>query len=452
MIAIIKETTRQEPVAVVVSACGGVTDALIQVSKQAAQGDETYKQSLQELKELHQFTAESLIASDRLKASQQWLHDRFSELDNSLQGLYLLKELSKRSLDSIMSFGERLSAYIISEAIKPTIPTAVFVDARTLIVTDHNYGNARVDYKKTNDHIHAYFSSNSTLPIITGFIASSNDGDTTTLGRGGSDFTASIFAAALHASTLEIWTDVDGVMTADPRKVQSAFSIPQMSYKEALEMSHFGAKVIHPPTIAPALQEKIPIWIKNTFNPKAPGTLITETHKNQQYTICGISSIDDIALFRVEGSGLIGVCGVAMRLFGALAKREISIILISQGSSEHSICFAIPPQYAAQAKEAIEEEFKLERHAGLIDPIIVEEGLSVLAVVGENMRKTPGIAGQLFAALGENAINVIVIVQGSSEYNITIVINKYDVSKALNVIHEQFFTKAIISSPKDTHE
>lgn len=418
--------------AVVVSAFGGVTDELIALSQQAAQGNAEYRPRLLKLKERHLSAAKELTHSDE---TQTQIESFFKELDDALHGVFLVKELSRRSLDFIVSFGERLSAFIISKS----FPQAIFVDARDIIRTDRNFGSAKVNFDKTNPLIQSFFSRCSSLPIITGFIGSTVQNETTTLGRGGSDFTASIIGAAINAEEIEIWTDVNGVMTADPRKVQQAFPISKMTYKEALELSYFGAKVIHPPTISPALQKNIPLWIKNTFNPKETGTFISNVPNKDSGMISGISSIDQISLVQLEGSGMVGVYGTAMRLFGALAKKGINVILISQASSEHSICFAVSPQHADLAKEAIEEEFKLEMHAKLIDPVEIENDLSIVAAVGENMRRTPGIAGRVFGALGKNGINVVAMAQGSSEYNISIVIKKSDEAKALNVIHEEFF-------------
>jgi bifunctional aspartokinase / homoserine dehydrogenase 1 len=440
VVKIVKDTfDNHQPLAVVVSAFGGVTDELIKVGQQASHGNMNYFYTLLQIKKRHLEAAETLIPAQNLSIVLDDLQVHFKELNNALHGISLIKELSQRSLDFIMSFGERLSAYIISEALKPVIPSAVFLDARKLIKTDRHFGIAHVKIEQTYSLIQNHFSNHSFMPVITGFIGSTEEHETTTLGRGGSDFTASIFGAALNAQEIEIWTDVNGMMTADPRKVQQAFPIPQMSYKEALEMSHFGAKVLHPPTIAPAFLLNIPIRIKNTFQPHLQGTYISNRPRDHEALICGISSIDDVALLRVEGSGMVGVCGIAMRLFGALAKKKINVILISQGSSEHSICFAIRPFDAPHAKEALEEEFFLEMQAGLVDSIIVEEELSVIAIVGENMRKTPGISGKLFGALGKNGINVTAMVQGSSEYNISVVIQKEDEAKALNIIHEAFF-------------
>lgn len=440
MMKIVKEKyDESQHLGIVVSAFGGVTDQLIQISTQAVQADPEYRYMLSQLQNKHLHFAETLVSKEFLAETSEKLSIFFNELNNALHGVTLIKELSKRTQDFIMSFGEQLSAYIISQGMRSLIPSAVFLDARELVKTDRSFGSARINYKQTFPLIQKWFNDYSSMPVITGFIGSTEQRETTTLGRGGSDFTASIFGAALNAKEIEIWTDVSGVMTADPRKVLQAFPIAAMSYKEALEMSHFGAKVLHPPTIAPALQRNIPLSIKNTFEPKAAGTFISHSNQNSEALICGISSIDHIALLRIEGSGMVGVCGVAMRLFGALAKHEINVILISQGSSEHSICFAISPQSALQAKEAIESEFFLEMQAGLIDPVVIENDLSIIAVVGENMRKTPGISGRLFGALGKNGINVSAMVQGSSEYNISVVIKKEDESKALNVIHEEFF-------------
>lgn len=440
VITIIKTKFDADPnLAIVVSAFAGITDSLIQMGHQASKSDTNYQTLLSKLKERHIKTAQTLIQEPHLSEALDYLTTQFEELTDLLHGVSLIKELSKRSLDLMMSFGERLSAYIITVAMQKTIPSTIYVDARELIKTDNHFGAALVNYAQTYSSIRKYFSTKTGLPIITGFIGSTENGETTTLGRGGSDLTASIFGAGLKAKEIEIWTDVDGVMTADPRKVKQAFPIPLMTYKEALEMSHFGAKVIHPPTIIPALQHHIPIWIKNTLHPKANGTFISQNEQDHEFLISGISSIDSIALLRLEGSGMVGVCGIAMRLFGALAKKEINVILITQGSSEHSICVAIIPQQASLAKESIEEEFNLEIKAGFIDPVIIEQELSIVAAVGENMRQIPGIAGKLFGALGKNGINVVAMVQGSSEYNISIVVKKEDEIKALNVIHEEFF-------------
>jgi aspartokinase/homoserine dehydrogenase 1 len=277
------------------------------------------------------------------------------------------------------------------------------------------------------------------LQIITGFIGTSESGETTTIGRSGSDYTGAIFAGALHANSLEIWTDVDGMMTADPRKVKKAFTVKEMTYEEAMELSHFGAKVIFPATMQPAMINKIPIWIKNTFNPTFAGTIISEQANGKNLIIKGISSMNNISLLNVQGSGLIGVVGVSMRLFGTLAKEKINVILISQASSEHSICFAVESRFSAQAKSAIEKEFQYEIQNNEMNPVIVENERAIVAIVGENMKHNPGTSGKMFSALGKNGVNVYAIAQGSSELNISVVVQQSDVSKALNSLHEAFF-------------
>jgi aspartokinase/homoserine dehydrogenase 1 len=441
VIEIVREAYASTPhIAVVVSAFGGTTDQLITLGKNAVQGKSDGQNILTDVIERHKTAANTLISQERLAEALKALEQTFSELRNVLEGIFLVKELSPKTLDLLMSFGERLSAFIIAEAILPHISQAKFLDARSYIKTDRSFGAARVDFNETNKNIsHCYQEFPGVLPIMTGFIGSSKENDTTTLGRGGSDYTAAIVGAALNANVIEIWTDVNGVMTADPRKEPYAFSIPEMSYKEAMEMSYFGAKVIHPPTIIPALEKNIPLLIKNSFNPEAAGTLIGTSSSKSESLICGISSIDNAVLLCIQGSGMVGVCGIAKRLFGALAEKGINIILISQGSSEHSICVAVSPPVADLAKEAIEKEFALEIKSYIIDEVTIERNLSVIAVVGEKMCRTPGISGKLFGALGKNGINVIAITQGSSELNITVVVKKEDEIKAIRVVHEAFF-------------
>lgn len=429
-------------IAIVVSAFGGVTDQLITLGKMAANGKGNYQNVLAEAIERHKISANMLISQERLPNAMKAIEQTLSELRNLLEGVFLIQELSPKTLDLMMSFGERLSAFIIAEAIQPSIPQARFLDAREIIKTNRAFGGSQVDFEETNKNIQKYFHDAPCIPIMTGFIGSSKENETTTLGRGGSDYTAAIVGAALNVDVIEIWTDVNGVMTADPRKEPYAFSIPKMSYKEAMEMSYFGAKVIHPPTIIPAFEKNIPLLIKNSFNPEAPGTLIDTAPSKNESMICGISSIDHAILLCIQGSGMVGVCGIAKRLFGALAEKDINIILISQGSSEHSICVAVSPSFADLAKEVIEREFALEMRAHIIDEVMIERNLSVIAVVGENMCRTTGIAGTLFGALGKNGINVIAITQGSSELNITVVVKKEDEVKAIRVVHEAFFLSA----------
>lgn len=444
-LAIINQAYEKTSVAVVVSAFGGVTDKLIAIGSLAAKGQKEYQQRLEEVVARHEEAVNRLISKERLSEVLQHVRMTLSELRNVLEGVFLVRELSPKTLDLVMSFGERLSAFIIAESLKPLISHAQFLDAREVIKTDQTFGGATVHFEATNNHIKKYFCDSKALHIITGFIGSSLEDETTTLGRGGSDYTAAIIGAALNVNVIEIWTDVSGVMTADPRKEPYAFPIPKMSYEEAMEMSYFGAKVIHPPTITPALQKNIPLVIKNSFAPEDPGTFISTSSAKSTALISGISSIDNAALLCLSGSGMVGVCGVAKRLFGALSEKKINIILISQGSSEHSICVAVSPHSVEAAQQAIEDEFALEIRAAIIDEVSIEKNLSVIAVVGENMCRTPGIAGQLFGSLGKNGINVIAITQGSSELNISVVVKKEDEVKAIRVIHEAFFL-----SPKKT--
>ncbi|MEJ2194389.1 MAG: bifunctional aspartate kinase/homoserine dehydrogenase I [Ignavibacteriaceae bacterium] len=439
VINIIKEvSSKNANFAVILSAFGNSTDQLIEISNNARLGDNQYKVLLQNFIDFHSQFISTLIKQNQSKV-QKTVNQSFEELKDILHGIFLVKELSARTLDFVMSFGERLSCFIVSESLKDSLEKVHYLDARNVIRTDKSFGAARVNFMVSNQNLKDYFKSHSGLTVITGFLGFTENSETTTLGRGGSDYTTSIVAAALNAKEIEIWTDVNGVMTADPRKVPKAFSINRLTYEEAMEMSLFGANVIHPPTMQPALNEKIPIIIRNTFNKDFSGTIISDEISPVAYLIKSVTSIPEIALFRVQGSGMFGVTGTAMRVFGTLAKERINIILITQASSEHSICFAVAPSDSERAKNIIEEEFSLEIETKQIDPPIVETNLSVIAVVGENMRKTPGISGRLFQALGNNGINVVTIAQGSSELNISVAVPKQDEVKALNAIHDSFF-------------
>jgi aspartokinase/homoserine dehydrogenase 1 len=432
---------KKQKIAVVFSAFQGVTDKLIEIGKLAFQRNQNYKKELEALIARHYVAAMQLRAGENDDEISEILDPLFDELKEVIHGVYLVKELSPRTLDYIVSFGEELSCSVIAAAINNRGIDCEYLNASTLIKTDDSFGNANVDFKTTNKNIQSYFKKHKNLQIITGFISSTHKNEITTLGRGGSDFTASIFGAALNADIIEIWTDVDGILTADPRKVKNAFSLPSVTYEEAMELSHFGAKVIYPPTMLPALQKKIKIVIKNTFNPDFIGTLILEKEVSKKFTVKGISSIDNISLIRVQGGGMVGVTGIAGRLFSALAKHGVNIIMITQASSEHTICLAIPPKFGAVSKKAIESEFKLEILEGKIGEVKVEENLSIIAVVGENMRRTTGISGMVFQSLGKNKINIIAIAQGSSELNISLVISQSDLSKAMNVLHKAVFKK-----------
>ncbi len=436
-----------EQFTVVFSAFGGVTDSLIKMANLAAAGDESYYTFFEAFSQRHFDTVHALLAPPQLQQALPELENNHEVLKNILYGVFLVREVSPRTMDYVLSFGERNAAYIISHVLRQHGLNASYLDARKIIKTDNLFGSAKVDFELTNQKIQEYYTQNSDLQIVTGFVASAKGGLTTTLGRGGSDYTAAILAAGLGAEIIEIWTDVDGVLTADPRKVRKAFTIPTMTYAEAMEMSHFGAKVIYPPTIQPALFKKIPIVIKNTFNPDFVGTYISDKADSGGRAVKGISSINNIALLTLQGSGLFGAPGTAARLFTSLANANINVILITQGSSEHSISFAVQPDVAKKARKLVEKEFEYELRERLVEPVKMEMDLSVIAAIGENMRYRPGIAGRLFRALGKNGINVVAIAQGSSELNISVVINQPDEAKALNALHEAFF----LSDTKELH-
>ncbi len=433
-----------EPSIVVVSAFQGITDQLEKVSRMACVRDEGYKNLLNEIEQRHYDAVKELFPVNQQSNILAGIKVLINELEETLHGVCLLQDLTAKTQDAISSFGERLSAFIISLKINE----AYLVEIRDLIKTDSNFGKAGVIFNQSNPLIQEHFKSLHRYAIVPGFIASNEKGETTTFGRGGSDYTAAILAAATDASVLEIWTDVDGFMTADPRKVDKAYAIESLSYAEAMELSHFGAKVLYTPTIHPVLERRIRIHIKNTFSPEKKGTLIgvQETVQNQS-PIKGISSIDKVDLITLQGSGMVGVTGTSMRLFGALAKHNINIILITQASSEYSISFAIAPDGTREAEQAIHEEFFHEIENLHSIRILVEKDLSVIAIVGEKMRHTPGISAKLFQSLGRNGINVIGIAQGSSELNISVVLSHHSLRKALNVIHEGFF----LSHYKELH-
>lgn len=425
----------------VFSAVGGMTNKLVQMSEEAAAQKETYTQTLKEFEEIHFDLVRKLVDVKDQSSVFAAIKRLVNELEDVLQGVFLVQELSQKSMDFILSHGERMNVIILAKAAEQRGLKCVAVDTRKIVKTNSDFGRAKVDFGKTDQLIKDLYSQDAdSIKLVTGFIGSDDNGNTTTLGRGGSDYTASIIAAALEAEETEIWTDVDGVMTADPRKVKKAYSLEAISYSEAMEMSHFGAKVIYPPTLQPVFVKNIPIRIKNTFNPDFPGTLISDkSGVPHKLRVKGISSIDNVALVTVQGSGMIGVSGFSARLFSTLASKEVNLILITQASSEHSITFAVAPGQGELAKNLIEKEFEMEVAAGKIELVKVVKDLSVVAIVGENMQDTPGISGRMFSALGRNGINIAAIAQGSSELNISAVIRKQDISKALNVLHSAFF-------------
>lgn len=427
---------------VVLSAMGGITDLLIKTGTLASQGNTEYTEALKELEDRHISTAKSLLPVTEQSSCLSDLKKHFNELEDILEGIFRLKELSKRSLDRLVSFGELCSSRLVSFYLNATGTPNEWLDSRKLIQTNSKFGGASVDQKKTKENIQTALADTEGLFIAPGFIASDNHGHPTTLGRGGSDYTASLYAAALECPELEIWTDVSGMMTADPNWVPNARPIPQISYKEAMELSHFGAKVIYPPTIQPAMKKNIRILVKNTFHPDDEGTSIEAFIQDGEELITGISSINKVSLLSLEGSGMVGIPGVSKRLFEALAKEKINVILITQSSSEHSICAGINAADAEKAKYAVDEAFEYEMQSGKIEPLKIENGLSILALVGDSMKSHTGVAGKMFYALGRNGINIRAIAQGSSERNISAVVSQNDIKKAVNVLHEAFFENA----------
>lgn len=435
---ILQEQLLHQELAVVFSAFGGVTESLLSTAKLAGAGNLAYRKELNALAERHLKMVQQLIAVQRQARVMTFVEVRFKELEDLFHGIFLIKENSAKTLDYVASFGERLSTFILAEALSGKGLPTTFVDARDLIRTNNRFGQARVDHQKTTELIKNFFAQHKGTKIITGFIASTENGETTTLGRSGSDYTASIFASALDATAVEIWTDVSGVLTSDPNLVYTAITIPHLSYNEAMELSHFGAKVIFPATMQPVMKKNIPIYIKNTFEPENKGTIING-EPNKGGLIKGISSMSEISLVTVQGTGLLEEGAALSRVFKALAESKIKIILISQASSEQSICLAIKTEETSLAKKTLEKEFTYEIKSGEMEDVSLLHGLATLAVVGENMRQNPGTSGRLFRALGQNNINVVAIAQGSSELNISAVIPQADLQKALNALHEAFF-------------
>ncbi len=430
-----------EQLTIVFSAFGGITDMLIEMSELASQGKDKYIALYHQFKDRHTAASKELLSAEKFTEISIGLEDNHDTLKDLLKGIFLVREVSPRTMDYVLSFGERNANYIIAAAMLDRGINAAYLDARKVIKTDKNFGYAKVNFAITNEEISRYYrENNQSVHIVTGFIGSDVGGLTTTLGRGGSDYTAAILAGALHAEVLEIWTDVDGVLTSDPRKVKQAFTIPKLSYAEAMEMSHFGAKVIYPPTIQPALNKGIPIYIKNTFNPGFAGTLIDKDQDDSfRAVIKGISSLSNVSIIRMQGSAIMGVPGVSGRLFSALGMAKVNVVLISQASSEHSICIVVNDIEAEAALSAINQAFEKEIADYHIEPVSAQNDLCVVAVVGEQMKNVPGIAGKVFGSLGKNGINIVAIAQGSSELNISFVIEKHDESKALNAIHDAFF-------------
>ncbi|PKV65947.1 aspartate kinase [Polaribacter sp. Hel1_33_96] len=434
---IVFNTSKSSKVAVVVSAFGKTTDNLLAGANEALKDITGAIEILETIKELHYQVIDDLISTNNKEVSKE-VTALFNRLLSIYEGVFLLQELSDKTLAKVSSFGEKLSSYIIANAAKELFD-ATHKKSSQLVITNNDFLHAQVNFKITNTNITSFFEENEhQVTVLGGFISSNIEGETTTLGRGGSDFSASIYAAALNADELQIWTDVSGMFTANPRVVKQAFPISEISYEEAMELSHFGAKVLYPPTIQPALRKEIPIRIKNTFDPKSSGTLICKDPKNSN-EVKGISHIEDISLITLEGGGMIGIPGFSKRLFETLSQQKINVVFITQASSEHSICVGVYENDASKAKDLLDETFNVEIERKKIKPIIIENDLAIIAVVGESMKNYQGLSGQMFSALGRNNVNVRAIAQGSSEKNISAVINKYDAKKALNTLHEQFF-------------
>ncbi|WP_298153255.1 bifunctional aspartate kinase/homoserine dehydrogenase I [Flavobacterium sp.] len=443
VINIVKDKSQESRLIVVVSALSGVTDLLLKASKEASEKNDHYKEITKLIEQKHLEAIKDLISVNHQSALLSHVKRIINHLETLLDGCFLLGELSARTSDTIAGFGEILSSYIISEAMKHDAELVVetsFKDSRELIITNSSFGKAAVNFEITNQLIADYFhNEGARVTVMPGFVASSMDGNNTTLGRGGSDYTAAILAAATNASDLEIWTDVNGMYTANPRLVKQAQPIRHISYQEAMELSHFGAKVLYPPTIQPVLHLNIPIWIKNTFEPEAFGTYISNENNLQSNPIKGISHIDKITVITLEGSGIIGVSGFSKRLFEALSNENINVIFITQASSERSICIGILDVDADKAKVAVDKAFEVEISQLRIDPCTIEKNMCIVALVGENMKNHQGLSGKMFSTLGKNNVNIRAIAQGASERNISVVINEKDVQKALNTLHERFF-------------
>lgn len=428
-----------EPVIVVVSALGGITDKLLATSEMASKGDIGYEISFSEIVTHHLNIVEGVMPESEQSAEiKKKVMILLDELGNIFRGVYLIKDLSVKTSDTIVSYGERISSLIVSSVINE----AKLFDSRKFIKTEKQFNKHMVDFDLTNKLIHETFTPLPKVSLVPGFISShKNNGEVTNLGRGGSDYTASILATALDANLLEIWTDVDGFMTADPKVISSAYVIERLTFTEAMELCNFGAKVIYPPTIYPVYHKNIPIRILNTFNPDAPGTYISKEkiQETSKAIIKGISSINDTCLITVQGLGMVGVIGVNYRIFKTLAKNGISVFMVSQASSENNTTFAVRNADADLAVEVLNEEFAVERSQGEINDMIAERDLATVAIVGENMKRTPGIAGKLFGTLGKAGISVIACAQGASETNISFVIKHKYLRKALNSIHDSFF-------------
>ena len=436
--------TQSDKVFVVVSALGGVTDMLLNAASLASLQDDSYSSFLKEIEERHLNTIKELISIQNQSKVLSRVKSELNTLETLLEGAYLIGEITPKLSDKIVSYGELLSSYIISEFFNESKLDVAYKDSRDYIKTNSINGKNTVNYTLTAKLCNAIVRDTpNTIIVMGGFIASSETGDSTTLGRGGSDYTAAIIAASLGADVLEIWTDVSGMYTANPKLVKQAKAIPHISYEEAMELSHFGAKVLYPPTIQPVLSKGISINIKNTFEPEDPGTIITKNKNEKGKTVRGISHIENIALLSLEGPGMVGIPGISKRFFEVLSQSDISIVMITQASSEHSICVGVSVNDVSTAIQSINDAFSYHINSGKIKPVIEEHDLAIIALVGDNMKSYQGLSGKMFSTLGRNNVNIRAIAQGASERNISAVINKEDVKKALNALHEEFFEENI---------
>ncbi len=439
VVDIVKTKAKSNRLVVVASALGGITNQLEQCGEMAGLGDDGYKNLLHEIEKKHLSVIEDLFpmkSQSGIKAGTKML---LNELEDICLGMFLLQEVNTTSHDKLLSFGERLSGLILSEAFNFYGIPMKYLDARELLITGDPDGDARVDFEETQRRVEKHLVKIEQNAFVSGFISATREGVPTTLGRGGSDYTAALLAAFTNSSVLEIWTDVDGVMTADPGFVESAIPLKKLSYSELMEMSHFGARVVFPPSIQPVMKKNIPVWIKNTFHPEMPGTLIDQEGTPEGRLVKGLSHIEDIVLLTLTGGGMVGVTGTAARLFSCLSLQNVNVILITQASSEHSITLAILSADVKKARGAVEKEFAYERQLAIIDDLLVEKNLSIIALVGDNMKSSLGLSGKAFGALGKNGVNIRAIAQGSTERNLSFVVKRKDVTKALNVLHERFF-------------
>ncbi|WP_114782567.1 aspartate kinase [Botryobacter ruber] len=438
MASVIRDKNYPGKMVVVVSAMSGVTDMLIKCFQKAEAHDDSYQDLIQELEKKHMEAIEQLIPMNIQIDIKGRIKLRFRELEDVCKGVFLLDEISDSIKARVMAYGELLSSAIVSEAFQYNGLPNKLIDSRDFIVTDSNYLNAKADLVKTYQQINDKLPD-AALIVAPGFIARSESGKTTVLGRGGSDYTASLYAAGTQADLLEIWSDVDGMYTTDPRKAKSAYSIPELSYEEAMELAYFGAKVLYPPTISPLVAAQIPLLLKNTFNPSHQGTLISNNPAPSQQVIKGLSCIDNIAMITLSGNVMVGVPGIAMRMFKAVAKENINIYFITQSSSEHSITIGLAEADGNRALKALSAEFEEDIKQGTIYPLNLEAPMSIIALVGNGMIQQPGIAGTTFSLLGDNNINIRAIAQGATERNISFVVQADDATKAVNLLHDTFF-------------